>query len=153
MLGLHTGHLIDLDINTMEPRLLQELFARPICSLRARYRDGLLAVTDFEGLLQLYQLPHTAQAANQQERPLTKGFLASTRPATRLAKWDDLKLTDGLREWDEEALNADELPEDAPGWAQIGATLRKILAQEGLPQEAPAQPTDPAPPGDNYDEH
>jgi WD40 repeat protein len=126
LMGLVSGHLAEVDLATMTLRGTARIHAGPLCALRVRHRDGLLAVADFEGLLRLYRLPHTPASPDTTARPLTEAFLAATEPAPGRAGWDDLKLTDGEREWGEEALEGD-LPDNAPTWARLGAMIRGAL--------------------------
>lgn len=133
LIGLRSGHLVDLDLRTLEPRDHVLLLDRPLSAFRVRAHDGLLAVTDLDGLLRLYQLPHPAAHPDTTSRPLTRSFVDATAPATRYAPWDDLSLTDGLREWSDASLDTSDLPDSAPTWARLGAALRACVASEDEP--------------------
>lgn len=123
-MGLTSGHLVEIDSSSGHALVANKIMNRAICSLRTRDSDGLLAVTDFEGSIQLYLLP-VAEKKPCVNKTLTHEYLASTQPTSAVADWGELSLTDGFRDWPENDIVGEALPESAPTWAQIGAVVKQ----------------------------
>lgn len=60
----------------------------------------MMATADFSGHIRLCKLPHQPVGPDRAARGLTTEFVARSKVVGPWAEWDDLRLLDGVREWD-----------------------------------------------------
>jgi hypothetical protein len=125
LIGGFGGDLAVLKLGA-EPALgeIWNAHAGPIGALRTRPHDGLLATSDLNGHLRLFQMPQPFVGPDSSKRPLTAIYLAGSRAVPLDTDTDDLQLTDGVREWELSRIGDEPLADDAPTWAQLAAALQ-----------------------------
>jgi WD40 repeat protein len=133
LVGLSSGRLIDFELASQMVRSNVLLLDHPICSLRVRHGDGLLAVSDFTGLLQIHQLGHKPLPPIN-SRSLSREFLAHTSPASRFATQNELDVRLSWGGGEEEPVIVRILPE---------GVVAPAKTQPSIPQGGEESDTEP----------
>ena len=86
---------------------------------------GVLTTAGCDGEIKLWQLEGGLKTAISDNKPMTAAFLEMCRPIDSMASDDGFRTTDGKRWYDFDAIDEEELEEDAPPWAHIAKWSRQ----------------------------